>query len=185
MTRYTLPESLGGGECTLLTPLGVLTGTGRPYVEVMVEGVPIQVPFNILTPVKPPPPLEPPIGSVVKANIGRGNELPVVFDRNSRGEWRSRHLAGAFTWADLCAWDTPVLLVPAAPPVEEIPLPYTERAGNRWAKVNRYGTEVNLVVGERDRAASRQIQLTPDAARKLARALETAAEIAAEGSDEH
>lgn len=109
--KYQLPEDLGGDECVLLP--GTVTLQDLPAVKVKTDGgryLIVQT-FDLTPiPVKPKLPEEPPVNSVVVVS-GEGGRLRLVFTRGYTG-WM---LAGEdrwFTWAEVCKFGTPTLLVP-------------------------------------------------------------------------
>ena len=113
MTRYRLPEVLGGGEheaSNEQTPMGSYAvrfdlGLSRPlYLD-----------LRDLTEVQPPLPPEPPIKSVVRAQLV-GESEPWVFERGAlnSARWFTTGGSESYKWEQLCEVDTPVQLVPVA-----------------------------------------------------------------------
>jgi hypothetical protein len=177
MTRYKLPEALGGGEVIVgeRWPDGRTTVTA-PMVD---DGtVHLRLPLDLLTEVAEPLPEEPPIGSVVRAQLVDEDEprmWQLITDHDYGAGWYAAGLGMCFEWAALCKRGTPVPLVPAPAPVD---LPWNLRdisgVADRFAMVQPGGHLSILTIG--DRRESYSVVLAPTQARDMARALWTAAD---------
>jgi len=127
VTRYRLPEALGGGEVEgRLIRTGVSVGVGSwPVILAQVEGIgEISVPVSAVTEVKPPLPKEPPNFSTVRI----GSRAYVRYDLlPDELNWYGSH--GRNSWAELVAKSMestgfpPVVLVPD-PLAEPVKLPW-------------------------------------------------------------
>ncbi len=121
-TRYRLPDNMGAHWVAVIHK-------GPDYWDVVVdlgdESFPAQLPGSVL--VVPPEPPEPPMHSVVLVD----NPADTTTSGYTQGSVMRRYLGGwsapagagtLWTWAELCATGTPVLLVPAPGPIA---LPWT------------------------------------------------------------
>ncbi len=175
MTRYRLPEILGGGEVDALETWGGCAG-GRP--EYRIEGITVTMPAGTpMEPVDTTPP-EPEPGAWL---IG---DVPVIRSPDSQATYpwlrESDHGAQYDTWAD--TWKalggpgiTPRRLVPEPAPVE---LPWEGSSSfGRHLKVHRPDLGlIPVAVGE-DLG-----ELAPDTAEEMAAALLAAARAAREAT---
>ncbi len=173
MTRYKLPEVLGGGEHESVGTHGAMVGfeldgvTGRLWLTT-----------TDLTEVKPPLPPEPPVGTFAYAVVDDLNCGETVLHRRSETgiDWLDLRRQRWFTWADICSWPiVPVLLVPAPEPVE---LPWTGGASLGHAvSLGRLGArEPLLQITRKDGSSAASCHLGADDLRALARAAWTAAD---------
>lgn len=134
--RYTLPAELGGYECEITDGLAKPGGRVDCVMDIAGGGVTVKVnlPFRLLTPVKPPLPPEPPDGSVVRitqlrpgAPAPAGLRFPAHFFQRERGRlhsWRGLDPNGYdWEWEGICELGDPVLLVPD-PFAEPVQLPW-------------------------------------------------------------
>jgi hypothetical protein len=104
MTRYQLPDALGGGEYDEAP----ITGAIASCKGFIIDGHTVAVHEALLTEVVPPLPPEPPPGSVVRA-CGR------VFEQRPDGEpgrWFDTWTNGWTRWSKVCEEGPPALLVP-------------------------------------------------------------------------
>jgi hypothetical protein len=113
MSNYKLPDILGGGV------VNVLHGMAREddLVDcVLSDGSHLALPQRRLTKIEDPLPEEPPVGSVVRAQLV-DEDRPWVWERSmDHHNGSGWYMAGAdstFEWAALCTRGTPVLLAPA------------------------------------------------------------------------
>lgn len=168
MTRYRLPDALGGGEIEAEEMWGGCAG-GRP--EYLVAGSRITITMPEGTPmeaVAPPLPPEPPVGTVVLVGmvfeqVLRRYEHGWAGPGDERGEYA--------TWAEVCSLGTPVLLVPD--PLAGAPeLPWTDAGISVSVKV---GVEVITRGQVRVVADGDYAYLVPSVARQMGLALLRAA----------
>jgi hypothetical protein len=174
---YQLPESLGGGECELLS--SVVAARGTVLVEVRVtKSMTIHVPWECLTKVAPKLPTEPTVAKVVEAG-------GVVYRRSGAysrpAHWLRIGSIRPFTWAEICKLGDPIPLESMGP----VQLP--------WSGHDVLGVEVEVraevglahcvtvrtsVRGNSDHEI--RARLHPNTAKAIAKALWTAAtEVAA------
>lgn len=116
MTKYRLPEALGGGEVDVLH--GMARDDGRVDCDVPEVGI-VTVPFRALTEVQPP---EPPIGAFVHLASYYG-----LYERIDRG-W----IDGTLTGGKAYEWETLVRLNSGDTPVRLAPVPFVEPVKLRW-----------------------------------------------------
>ena len=171
MSSYKLPDILGGGV------VKVLHGMAREddLVDcVLSDGSHLVLPLRRLTKVEDPLPEEPPVGSVVRAQLVDEDE-PWMWQRTTPtigygAGWYAAGLGMCFEWAALCTRGTPVLLVPAPEPVE---LPWRgESNGTRPIAVTQRSINTVRVDVGRDEG----FNIEAATARDMARALWTAAD---------
>jgi hypothetical protein len=178
MTQYTLPTWLGGGICTLVDRSEMTDGS--PRVRVRVDGHVIAVPFEALTKVKPPAPPEPPVLSVVEAQVSEDGPLTVFQRTNGTFDWcwQSTTVAGVYSWQRLCEFSAPVLLVPATSQVvrDHASGVVTVRTRNRKVGVSQLLESMGLTVQSLTNGDQVGVNLRPSEARIVARALSCGAD---------
>lgn len=114
MTRYKFPDSLGGGEHEAASD-----DEGYPQVGFVLAGITnprLWIARKDLEKVEEPLPEEPPVGSVVRAQLVDEDRLWVwerSTDHTNGVGWYAAGVNVPFEWAKLCKRETPVLLVPA------------------------------------------------------------------------
>ena len=117
MARYRLPDVLGGGEIEAneYWPgcAGGCPGGSAEYRTA--TGITITMPEGMtLKQITAPTPEEPPFGSVVRADFrpsDHEDKESWVFERHGNG-WYGVGRDKMHSWAQLCEFSTPVLLVP-------------------------------------------------------------------------
>jgi hypothetical protein len=170
MTRYRLPEALGGGEHEAYGFDFAASGT----VSFIGEGWSLEVARDQLSKVALPP--EPPVGSVVLDNEGDAWQLtPLgwVIASASRGGYETSAALQRYGLAEL----TPLVPDPFGEPVE---LPWVREA-------KAFGEELRVEFSHQDYAGDAAIyaaggHMTCSEARDMARALWTAANQAEAGA---
>lgn len=119
MTRYRLPDALGGGEIEATEVWGGCAG-GRPEYHLaddITVLAPMGQPFEM---VEQPPP-EPPTGTIVLVRAGADRRYDCAFLRTEYSGWYGTTFMEHRTWEQLLEMDpAPALLVvdPFAEPVE-------------------------------------------------------------------
>ena len=179
--RYKLPKELGEGEYEAMFDSGVSASTA-----LNVNGRKVIVPTDMLTPVKPPLPEEPPVGTVARALLTDEDE-PWVFERLGKRtdgkDWGAAGRDEVYAWADLNVRATPVVMVPD-PFAEPVELPWELDVSdgprrNRTVRVNYFphapATPVLSLEGNDVKVLA---EVSPDQARAIANALMTAADAA-------
>jgi hypothetical protein len=113
VTRYRLPDVLGGGELDRWHTVEAPVGT----IAFIVNGHLVCVAVKLLTEVEPPLPPEPPVGSVVLDRKGHAwQAVGPEFD-DIPAAWYCTHDTMDQTWAELNAEHGPLtLLVPEVQP---------------------------------------------------------------------
>lgn len=170
MSRYKMPEVLGGGEFEE-HPRGTPTAAEAPSgtVAFLINGCLVCVAAGLLTAVKPPLPEEPPVGSFVLVTV----QSKVLHRRNDAGiDWWDYLGKCWLTWAQVCELGTPVRLVPAPEPVE---LPWAYHRDSKSIVIVRLGS-INSSCPVRIDTRDDYEYVSADAAREMARALNTAAD---------
>jgi hypothetical protein len=178
MSRYKLPDVLGGGECVFHSK-GYQDGCWIVELVDTMPGMRLELESSALTEVEPPLPDEPPVGSFVAAGTN-GNLLPLY--RRWREGWMAVESLEDATWPEICAESqeragrSPVRLVPAPEPVE---LPWTgsdadgDDDGRKIHVDCMLGLTLIRVVSGQDAIG---IALDVAGLRELARAVTTAAD---------
>lgn len=116
---YTLPDQYGSIKVFELdfTDIDVPKGYAAVAPAGLRSGDPILlIAREHLTPVKPPLPEEPPVGSVVRQLTGYRAGIVSVFERDDYG-WYGAGKNEPWSWATICADGPPVVLIPAPEPV--------------------------------------------------------------------
>lgn len=175
--RYRLPEALGGGECILLNPPSGNGVYARATIGEGEDAFTIDLDRNLLTPVKPPLPEEPPVGAYRVGGVMcmRVSAEPAkCWVYQTKGE-----LFDEDTFAELCDnFGTEVVPLVPDPFAEPVKLPWSSRIGEfpTTVRVELCTDGVSLVL----QSGGRRIcpDLAPEEARELARALMTAADAA-------
>lgn len=171
MTRYRLPDALGGGEVDVLH--GFARDDGRLDCDVVGVGV-ITVPARALVEVKPPLPDEP--AHPTPGNLSYFVDRYGVAWHNSihHDQWQSSGGRPNLSWGDL--W------LNAGPLTRLVPDPFAEPVELPWRR--KFDDSSDLVV-DRSKASNRAVyvdglygHITAEEARDMARALWTAADAA-------
>jgi hypothetical protein len=168
MTKYKLPEVLGGGELEEHprgTPIAAEAPAGT--VAFLIDGCLVCVAVGLLTRVKPPLPPEPGLGAVVLDRHDRAWQHVDAY----RGDWCCTVDDLGADWVELTRDDGPLRTLVEAP--EPVNLPWDHR--------DRDGCRIEVHESPRPWGAcrvntSRGVDLTPAMAREMARALNTAAD---------
>jgi hypothetical protein len=175
MTRYRLPDELGGGEYEALTDFRSKAGDGwRHRFNVPGVGL-VDVPTECLIEVRPPLPPEPPVGAVVLF----GGEAVQRFEDNELADDASAHWASVgttdrWTWARLVEIGGTLVHLASAP--EPVALPwscYDAEVSQTHDEVEGPGRHVYVSTKP---ARYGYAHLKPAEAREMARALWTAAD---------
>ncbi len=176
MSRYKLlPPIFGGVE---------MDGTETDGVgaEFALEGFAgkIWLPANMLDEVLPLPPEPTNLGAVVQIRmegLTPGNILFQLFGEGWTEPGRDKDGPGFryLSWAEVCGYGPPVLLVPAPEPVN---LPWVSRVelGYRASMFKLGATAPLLAIERRDGTAVASVHIEADDLRSLARAAWTAAD---------
>jgi hypothetical protein len=176
---YRLPDSLGGGECTIVSQDVDRTYRVRVWVKTGDDvGDFIEVPRSLLVEVEPQLPPEPPVGSVVRCH---GEATVIEYYERARIGWLLLNVftGAGVSWAELHRlWPTVTLLIPD-------PAAGVEPHGMFPANVDAPRAMVDLlssggvrlrIIDSHDESAS--VGLNPELTEALARTLLAAARAA-------
>jgi len=165
MTRYRLPEALGGGEMEEYRKVSGGTEAPTGTVAFLLDGCLICVAKSLLAEVAPPLPEEPPAGSAVAV----GSYVYQRSDAERDNHWLVTGAVFGSSWAELCSG--------AEPPVRLVPDPLAGPMELPWEHVDREGYDIGVYESQRQWAAARVGQgehcadLTAEACRTMARSL--------------
>lgn len=175
MTRYRLPEALGGGEYEEYVHLDGGTEAPVGTVAFLEDGVLFCVGRGLLTEVKAPLPSEPPVGAFVHLASYFG-----VYERVDRGWISANEPSGgaAHEWEALRrlnSGDAPVRLLPEPFTGPVVALPWESHGVEVKQTTNGLGLGDHVFVSTKG-ASYGFAQVKPAEARDMARALWAAAD---------
>lgn len=183
ITRYRLPESLGGCEATVVEVDPALQLGGFPAHVLRTDtGTWLVAQQRDLTEVKPPLPPEPPHGAIVHVQHPHGG---FVAERDDHAPnttppnyWWTTNEAGPIDWTDLASGAERITKLVPDPFAEPVALPWSEKSSfGTPLTVHTNGVHsVSVVVG------GSIAGLTRNVAREFARAIWWAAADAVEAA---